>query len=77
MSGPGGPVIDIERTSLYDGDRVLVCTNGLTDAVDDEKIATLIAADQSPDEQCQALIDQAFGADDDVTVLVARYHIPR
>ena len=41
MSGPIGPMIDHRTVSaLDDGDRVLVCTNGLTDVVDEERIAS-------------------------------------
>jgi PPM family protein phosphatase len=78
LSGPGGPDIDIERTHLEDNDRVLVCTNGLTDAVDEARIGAILASDRSPADQCEELVDRALtsGADDDVTALVARYRIP-
>jgi protein phosphatase len=78
MSGPTGPRIDLERIRLNDGDRVLVCTNGLTDCVDEETIGKTLATDQSPDDQCRALVERAFanGADDDVTALVAQFRIP-
>jgi PPM family protein phosphatase len=79
MSGPSGPDIDIERTHLEDNDRVLVCTNGLTDVVEEARIAAILASDRCPDDQCEALVDlaEASGADDDVTALVAQYRIPR
>jgi PPM family protein phosphatase len=78
MRGTAGPRIDLERMQLEDDDRVLVCTNGLTDSVDEEAIALVLASPQSPDDQCQALVGlaQASGAEDDVTALVARYRIP-
>jgi protein phosphatase len=78
MSGPLGPMIDLERFQIDDDDRVLVCTNGLTDMVDEARIEGVLASDQSPDEQCRALVDLALsaGGDDDVTALIARYRIP-
>ena len=78
MSGPAGPQIDLERIRLDDGDRVLVCTNGLTDSVDEQTIGKALATDQSPDDQCRALVALAFagGAEDDVTALVAQFRIP-
>ena len=78
MGGSVGPTIDLERFQLDDDDRVLVCTNGLTDTVDEERIAEVLASEQSPDDQCRALVDLAMaaGGDDDVTALVARYRIP-
>jgi protein phosphatase len=79
MGGSVGPTIDIERFQLLDDDRVLVCTNGLTDMVDEEQIGDALALDEPPDDQCRALVDLAMasGGDDDVTALVARYRIPR
>ena len=78
MSGPTGPRIDLERIRLNDGDRVLVCTNGLTDSVDDSTIGKALATDQSPDDQCKALVALAVagGGEDDVTTLVAQFRIP-
>lgn len=78
MSGAVGPEIDIERGQLADGDRVLVCTNGLTDMVDEAVVAEVLASDRSADDQCRVLVDLAMaaGGDDDVTALVALYHIP-
>ena len=73
-----GPTIDLERFKLLDGDVVLVCTNGLTDVVDDAAIADLLASAHPPSVQADALANLAVaqGGDDDVTVLVAHYHVP-
>ena len=78
MRGSLGPTIDLERFQLSDNDRVLVCTNGLTDMVDERQIAEVLASERSPDDQCRSLVDLAMvlGGDDDVTALVARYRIP-
>jgi protein phosphatase len=79
MPGSQSPRIDIERFRLCDNDRVLVCTNGLTDAVDDAAIAGRLSTDDTPDDQCRALVDLAVaaGAEDDATALVARYRLPK
>jgi protein phosphatase len=78
MRGSIGPTIDIERFRLCDDDRVLVCTNGLTDTVGEAELAAVLASEQTPDEQCRSLVDlaTAAGSDDDATALVARYRIP-
>ena len=78
MAGPNGPSIDLERLQLDDDDRVLVCTNGLTDTVDEVTVRDVLASDQPPSDQCQALAELAIAAEsgDDVTALIARYRIP-
>lgn len=78
MTGSRGPVIDLERIQLDDGDRVLVCTNGLTDALDEPALTRILSSNQSPDDQARALVDAAgaAGATDDATALVALYHLP-
>ena len=79
MAGATGPLIDLERLQLDDDDRVLVCTNGLTDTIDETRIRDVLASDQPPSDQCQALADLTIAADsdDDVTALIARYRIPQ
>jgi len=78
MRGFTGPTIDLERFQLADKDTVLVCTNGLTDTVDEPAICTVLASQGSPDDKCRALVELALasGADDDVTALVAEYSVP-
>jgi serine/threonine protein phosphatase PrpC len=71
--------IDIERCGLLDGDVVLLCTNGLTDMVDDARIARVLGRHATPDDQCRTLVNLAVEArgEDDATALVAHYRIPR
>jgi protein phosphatase len=78
MAGPVGPGVDLERLRLDDGDRVLVCTNGLTDTVEEATIGEILAADTPPEAQARALVDLAIdsGGEDDATALVGHYHIP-
>jgi serine/threonine protein phosphatase PrpC len=70
--------VAIEHVQLWPGDRILLCTNGLTDVVGDEQISDALAAQRHPDEDTQRLVDIAvsLGATDDVTVLLADYRIP-
>ena len=76
--GAGIPRIDIERCSLLDGDVILLCTNGLTDVVDDARIAMVLELHAMPDDQCHALVDLAAesGGQDDVTVIAGHYRVP-
>lgn len=66
---------DIARYRLADGDRLLLCTDGLTDMVDDASIARELGRGTSSDEVCRALVDLALGGGgrDNVTVVVATY----
>jgi protein phosphatase len=77
-AGAVDPHIDVERITVADGDIVLVCSNGLTDAVDDKDIAAMLGSRKPVRDICDDLVARAFknGTVDDVTALVARYHIP-
>ena len=68
---------EIRRLQLADGDRLLLCTDGLTDMVDDATIAAELGRRTSAAEACQALIDLALdrGGKDNVTVIVADYRV--
>ena len=77
-AGTSDPVVDIERITLADGDLVMLCTNGLTDAIRDDEIAEVLGSKDTVDEQCETLVTRAInsGTHDDVTVLLTRYHMP-
>jgi protein phosphatase len=73
------PAIDLERFRILDGDRVLVCTNGLTDAVDTHVIGAVLGTDRTADQQCADLIAaaDAAGAADDATAVVSHFKVPK
>lgn len=58
---------------LKKGDRLLLCTDGLTDSIDDKAITAILAQKQQCKEACQALVDTANGAGghDNITVVIA------
>jgi serine/threonine protein phosphatase PrpC len=70
--------VQVRRTKLTDGDRLLLCTDGLTDLVNHATITDLLARLPSSQEACQALLDEALdrGGKDNVTVVLARYRMP-
>ena len=79
IGGKGGLVdVEIQRMRFRDDDRLLLCTDGLTDMVDDAKIAEVLSRGASSQEGCQALVDLALGAGgkDNVTVVLAHLSIP-
>jgi protein phosphatase len=69
---------DVAHYRLADGDRLLLCTDGLTDMVDDAAIAQVLDLKTSSSEICRLLIDLALerGGRDNVTVVVATYRRP-
>lgn len=69
---------DLYHYKLADGDRLLLCTDGLTDMADDETIARELGRETPAADACRALVDLALdrGGRDNVTVVVANYRFP-
>jgi serine/threonine protein phosphatase PrpC len=65
--------IDIDHVPLEDGDRMLLCSDGLTDMVSDEEITSTLVEIPGAQAACDALIERALhnGGKDNVTVIVA------
>ncbi len=79
IGGKGGLVdVEIQRMRFRDDDRLLLCTDGLTDMVDDTRIADVLSRSGSSQEGCQALLDLALeaGGKDNITVVLAHLSIP-
>jgi serine/threonine protein phosphatase PrpC len=73
----GGPMTEIEHVQLWSDDRILLCTNGLTDVVDEEHIADVLALRRHPNPDCRRLVDLALsaGGPDNITVLLANFRV--
>lgn len=71
-----GPTVVADTTTidLSEGDHVMVCTDGLTKLLTNDRIEQLMVGGGTPSEIVDRLVDSALGAgsDDDVTVVVAR-----
>ncbi len=67
------PRTDERSGALLDGDTFLLCSDGLTEHVADQEMATILFG-QAPQDACDALINLtlARGAHDNVTVVVVR-----
>jgi protein phosphatase len=70
--------VDVDHHRLEDGDRLLLCTDGLTNLAEDREIADRLERHPAPDDACQALIDLALdrGGKDNVTAVVGRFSLP-
>ena len=65
----------IGHLALQDGDRLLLCTDGLTDQVTDSEMADLLGWSSSPQIACDVLVQLALdrGGKDNITVIVAEF----
>jgi protein phosphatase len=76
--GGGNVAVQVAHHQLAHGDRLLLCTDGLTSLVSEIEIATLLDAHPRPDDACRALVERAldYGGFDNITVVLASYAIP-
>jgi protein phosphatase len=67
--------VDLIEQPARPGDVLLLCSDGLSDLLDDEEILAAVQEHDSDLQQaCQALVDRANakGGDDNITVLVVQ-----
>jgi protein phosphatase len=67
--------VDVQHLPLANGDRLLLCSDGLNDLVNDETIRTLLLDAATAEQACRVLVERALsaGGRDNVTVVVASY----
>ena len=75
----GGPHSELKMDTYYvqlrDGDRLLLCSDGLTDMAEEVEIAEVLTAHPASADACRALVELALecGGRDNVTVIVAGF----
>ena len=71
--GYGAPQAHVQELRLAPGDGLLLCSDGLHEALTDAELAATLRG-QDPAAACEALIQRAIAADssDNITALVAR-----
>ena len=64
--------VDTYRVDLKPGDRLLICSDGLTNMLSDDTIATTLRRHADPQQAADTLVDMAnqAGGDDNITVVV-------
>ncbi|MBK8020155.1 MAG: Stp1/IreP family PP2C-type Ser/Thr phosphatase [Chloroflexi bacterium] len=64
--------IDIYEVRLRYGDRIVMCSDGLTHHVKSAEIASIASEESDPDQACQKLVDLANnrGGEDNISVVV-------
>lgn len=67
--------VDVATAPLRDGDTVLLCTDGVWEAVPGDRLAAILASGDSPAALCARILaaDEAGDPADDQTVVVARF----
>jgi PPM family protein phosphatase len=70
--------VEVQKLGLEPDDVVLLCTDGLTQTLPDDRIADILRVETSPEEGCKRLVATAneAGARDNVSVIVARFTLP-
>jgi len=68
----GEPLPEARTLELRAGDRLLLCTDGLTDMLDDPGLRSILNEQPEPEAACRALIAAAneAGGADNITALV-------
>jgi protein phosphatase len=71
--GQGEP--QVQRFKLKDGDQLLLCTDGLTETVEDTTMANVLRRAKSAQSACEELVDLALagGGLDNVTVVLGHF----
>lgn len=69
---------DVDEYVLEDTDQLMLCTDGLTDMVEDSAIESVLLKEDSAQSACRSLVDLALanGGVDNITVIIARYSMP-
>jgi len=70
---------EVRRIRLRENDRLLLCTDGLSDMVDEKTIASLLRNSSSSAKACEDLttVALAAGGTDNITTIVARFGSPK
>jgi PPM family protein phosphatase len=68
---------EIHQLILNDKDRLLLCTDGLTNPVELAQIEEILRGTSDPQKACDALIEAALkqGGPDNITAVIADYHV--
>jgi len=68
--------VEVDCITLDDiGDRILMCTDGLTEMMDEDSIKAILTTIDDPQEACESLVDTANdngGIDNTTVILITR-----
>lgn len=63
--------VDFYETDLREGDRIILCSDGLSDMLEEAEIASLLSVDENAKHYCEKLVEKANekGGRDNITVI--------
>ena len=72
LGGVPGVEGELLKFRLLDGDRLLLCTDGLTEPVRDQRIGEILQQSPNPETACRLLVEAALsaGGRDNITVVL-------
>jgi serine/threonine protein phosphatase PrpC len=72
-AGSSEIVADIHHVDLQEGDRILLCSDGLNKHIENREIQSVLSRMETPISTCEFLIDRAneLGGSDNITAVVA------
>jgi serine/threonine protein phosphatase PrpC len=75
--GEAGVNVEAHALEIHAGDRLLLCSDGLTDMVTNDQIVATLRAESEPEAACMKLLEQAnrAGGLDNITVLIVRFDL--
>ena len=70
-----GVKVEAHTFEVQAGDRLLLCSDGLTEMVTNDAITAMLRAEPSPEHACRALVARAneSGGRDNITVVIVRF----
>lgn len=70
--------VELHHEKLADGDQLLLCSDGLTEAAEEAEIAGVLEKQMPAAHAARSLVGLAVaaGGEDDATVVLGRHHIP-
>ena len=77
LSGGDDPDVDVSAVEVRAGDRLLLCSDGLSGVVPPERLGEIVGEGRLLDVTCQALIDaaNAAGGPDNITVAMLQVDV--
>jgi protein phosphatase len=77
LSGGDDPDVEVADVDLEPGDRLIVCSDGLSGVVTSDRLQEILGAGTSLEDTCQALIDAAneAGGPDNITVAMLQVDV--